>query len=557
MPKNPPQKTSQQRLQQGAQQPTAAQWWQRHLLNGTDLSDLDLGAGNTLPDIWCHNWSAEPEREVIHDAKHGWLNAGQLAQSVELTSQKLRELGVSTGDRVLLSAPNSSELVVAHVALLLLGAVIVPINPGYQRNEVIQIVHRTAPVVALASDEIRVDWDKWIAEARHTTVPIWSDVVEICREPANQSPNTNARKSTQAAEISPHSGALLIFTSGSTGSPKAALLSQANLLASVRSIELAWRWSSDDTLLLTLPLSHMHGLGVGLYGTLTTGARLVLQDGFEAATALAAIKTHSATMFFGVPTIYTRLLESGSLAELASLRLCVCGSAPLSVDTHHEIFKKTGHHILERYGMTETAMLVSNPYDGERRPGTIGFPLPGVEVRLAEETNEIQVRGPSVFAGYWNADQASATAQTTTQANNTFVDGDWFCTGDVGEISADGYVSIVGRLKEIIITGGFNVHPREVEETICQHPGVSECAIAGEPDNKWGEVVAAYVVLEKSTAAGSQQVDLAELREFLVDRLANYKRPQRCYVLAELPRNALGKVQRHLLSPDAASTTAN
>ncbi len=689
--------------QPGTKQPTAEQWWQRHLPSGADLSDIDLAAGDTLPAIWCDNWSAEPEREVIHDAKHGWLRAGQLAQSVQLASQRLSELGVSAGDRVLLSAPNSSELVVAHVALLLLGAVIVPINPGYRQNEVMQIVHRTRPVAALVSDEIRADWDAWITEVNaseddtasanaseaasetakaQTVVPVWSDIVEastaeidtaetstsetglaetstveICYDPTGQSPSDTGlgvgRDPKQAnlvlaAKISPYNSALLIFTSGSTGSPKAALLSHANLLASVRSIELAWRWSSDDTLLLTLPLSHVHGLGVGLYGALTAGAKVVLQDGFAADAALAAIKAHNATMFFGVPTIYTRLLESGALpepssqgegelskladaasatsstatsqgegefGELASLRLCVSGSAPLSADTHREIFEKTGHRILERYGMTETIMLVSNPYDGERRPGAIGFPLPGVELRLAAETNEIQVRGPNVFSGYWNDDQATAAASAQTSsaagpvadtqassvadtqassaagpvadteastaansaasseasaaaspvANNAFVDDGWFCTGDVGEISTDGYVSIVGRLKEIVITGGYNVHPREVEEAICQHPGVAECAIAGEPDNKWGEVVAAYLVLaegsvavaESSAAARSQTVDLAELRDFLADRLASYKRPQRCYVVTELPRNALGKVQRHLLSPAVTTSISD
>ncbi len=499
-----------------------------------------LSAGGTLPAVWHANWTAAPDRDLIHDSTYGWLTAGQIARSVAECVARLAGLGVAASDRVLLSAANSTELVVAHVALLSMGAVVVPINPSYQRAELIHIAEQTQPVLALLGDDIAESWSGWLGAA--VAVPSWAEVVSASVA-AGIAPGPTQATPTPAA-LSPTDGALLIFTSGSTGTPKAALLSHANLLASVRSIELAWRWTSDDVLFLTLPLSHMHGLGVGLYGTFTCGARVMLSEGFEAGAALDAIKTHKATMFFGVPTMYTRLLESERVGELAQLRLCVSGSAPLPAPVASRFAELTGLHVLERYGMTETSMLVSNPYEGERRPGTIGFPLPGVQLRLAPGSNEIQVRGPNVFGGYWQADAAAPN-----EANETaFVDG-WFCTGDIGEISDDGYVSIVGRSKEIIISGGYNIHPREVEEAIEQHDAVAQCAVAGEPDDKWGEVVAAYVVLGDEAAGAGDAISLAELQEFLSDRLANYKRPQRFYVLGALPRNAMGKVQRHLLKP--------
>ena len=553
--------------------------WHRHLPPGVDPREFDLSAlavGGTLPAVWQANWSADPKRAVLHDTAHGWLTAGQLAQSVGRCAERLGELGVSAGDRVLLSAANCAELVVAHVALLCMGAVVVPINPSYRRNELTHIVQSANPAAALLADDIRDEWREWIsASAASVAVPAWSQTVAVHK---SDGPAAN----TAAAPLAPQDGALLIYTSGSTGSPKAALLSHANLLASVRAIELAWRWTNDDVLLLTLPLSHMHGLGVGLYGTLTAAAKVVIHDAFEAAAVLDAIAAHGATMFFGVPTIYARLLESDRLGELAKpraatspgLRLCVSGSAALPAQAHSNFAERTGLQVLERYGMTETAMLVSNPYDGERRPGTIGFPLPGVQLRLDEDTREILVRGPNVFAGYWQArSQAGADAQASTASGTAFQDG-WFRTGDIGQISPDGYVSIVGRSKEIIISGGYNIHPREIEEAIALHPGVAECAVAGEADAKWGEVVAVYVVPNAASAAepstdepstdetgparpGTDEpgnpgaVDLAELRSFLDGTLAHYKRPQRCYIVAELPRNALGKVQRHLLTGSA------
>jgi len=301
-------------------------------------------------------------------------------------------------------------------------------------------------------------------------------------------------------------------------------------LSSVRGLEIAWRWTSDDILILALPLFHMHGLGVGLHGSLTVGAQVVLLSEFDVDEVLNSINKFQATMFFGVPTMYGRLLDSENVSQLGQLRLCVSGSAPLSAEVHQKIYDATGQQILERYGMTETAMLVSNPYQGERRPNSVGFPLPGVEVRLEGSPAEIQVKGPNVFKGYWER----------PDENRASFDDGWFCTGDLGVVDSDGYLSISGRAKELIISGGFNVYPKEVEDVVSQHEAVQECAVVGVPDAQWGEAVVAFVVADR-------EIDSNELKNFVGERLAHYKRPQQTHRVDSLPRNALGKVQKHRL----------
>jgi malonyl-CoA/methylmalonyl-CoA synthetase len=337
--------------------------------------------------------------------------------------------------------------------------------------------------------------------------------------------------------------ALIIYTSGTTGRPKGVPLSHGNLLASAHAVRIAWRWQPDDHLALALPLFHVHGLGVGLHGTLVTGARATLIPRFEPGLIADAITGFGgdagATMLFGVPTMYHRLAESSALGSLARLRLAVSGSAPLPAELHKAIRAGSGQVVLERYGMTETIMLVSNPYEGERRPGTVGFPLPGVDLRLAPReggTAEIEVRGLNVIDGY--LDNPSATAEAFT------ADG-WLRTGDLGTLDDDGYLRISGRAKELIITGGYNVYPREVEEVLLAYPGVADAAVAGAPSEKWGETVVAYVV----AAPGADPEALcAQLATWCEEKLVAYKRPREWKVIDSVPRNALGKVLRHQLS---------
>jgi malonyl-CoA/methylmalonyl-CoA synthetase len=276
----------------------------------------------------------------------------------------------------------------------------------------------------------------------------------------------------------------------------------------------------------------MHGLGVGLHGTLHAGGSAVLYRGFEPGVLLSDIERHSVTLFFGVPTLYHRLAGHREAQRLCPLRLCVSGSAPLPAALHREIEQATGQRVLERYGMTETLMLVSNPFDAQRRPGTVGLPLPGVEVRLEGSPAEIQVRGPNVFSGYWERPEANREA---------FTKEGWFKTGDLGSVDADGYLSIVGRAKELIISGGYNVYPREVEDVLRTHPSIEDVAVVGEPSNEWGERVVAYAVTRGA-------LDLADLRASIGDQLAPYKHPRNLHRLEALPRNALGKVQKHRLA---------
>ncbi|MBA2498035.1 MAG: AMP-binding protein, partial [Acidimicrobiia bacterium] len=335
---------------------------------------------------------------------------------------------------------------------------------------------------------------------------------------------------------SPADVGLLVFTSGTTGTPKGVPLTHANLLASSASVEHAWRWTPEDRLVLSLPLFHVHGLGVGLHGTLLAGASAVLLPRFDVDTVLDAAAATAATLLFGVPTMWVRLAASARAGELGRLRLCVSGSAPLDPATVAALAERTGSPVLERYGMTETGMLVSNPYAGERRPGSVGLALPGVEVRLeprdgddeAEPASEILVRGPNVFGGYLDGTVPAFTGEG------------WFPTGDLGRADDDGYLRIVGRAKDLIISGGFNVHPREVEDVLRAHPAVTDVAVVGRPDPEWGERVVAHIVAADPIAE-------AALLAWTHERLAPYKRPRQVVFVDELPRNAMGKVVRSAL----------
>ena len=489
--------------------------WHRHLPRGSEQSEVELLAGATLPSVWVSQWREEPQRDVIHDPEIGWVHGQELLDRSEVVARQLGHAGVEPGDRVLLSATSSVELVVAHVAILRLGAVVMPTNGAYRAEEVQHVVSDARPKVAIVEQP---EWSEWIHSADPSVV-VTSPSVELEIGPTTRLDRTETANP-----------ALIGYTSGTTGRPKGAVLSHGNLLASVRGLEIAWRWTSDDTLILALPLFHMHGLGVGLHGSLAVGAKAVLLPEFNVDEVLDSIKTFEATMFFGVPTMYSRLLESPKANELGQLRLCVSGSAPLAAELHQSIHRVTGQHVLERYGMTETAMLVSNPYEGERRPGSVGFPLPGVEVRLEGDPAEIQVKGPNVFSGYWERPDENTEA---------FIDG-WFRTGDLGALDPEGYLSIVGRAKELIISGGFNVYPREVEDVISEYDPIQECAVVGIPDEEWGEVVVAFVVADR-------KIEDEEIKDFVGERLAHYKRPRRTYTVETLPTNALGKIQKHRL----------
>jgi malonyl-CoA/methylmalonyl-CoA synthetase len=492
--------------------------WEAHLPPGVSADGLDLTAKGTLPAAWAAVWAISPRAPILFDEQQGWITAAELEEASRSVAGRLQAAGLGAGDRMLFSAESSARLVIAHVAALRSGIVVVPVNTAYREREIAHIVHNARPLAALLDADDRANWVR--AAAGRRMLVVGPDVDLPDRQPA------------LLDAAGPNDPALVGYTSGTTGSPKGAVLSHGNLLAGSESVGLAWRWTSADRLVLALPLFHAHGLCVGLHGTLLAGASAVLVPRFDVDAVLDAAVAYQASMFFGVPTMYHRLAQSSRVSELARLRVCVSGSAPLPVELHEAIAQRGGQRVLERYGMTETLMLLSNPYDGERRPGSVGFPLPGVQVRLDAQEGEIQVRGPNVFAGYW--EHPGATSES-------FIDG-WFRTGDLGAVDPDGYVRILGRSKELIISGGLNVYPREVEEVLLAHPDVAEVAVVGTPSDEWGETVTAFVV-----PAGDRP-RAEPLLAFAAAQLAPFKRPRLVHFVDRLPRNALGKVLRDELA---------
>jgi malonyl-CoA/methylmalonyl-CoA synthetase len=451
----------------------------------------------------------------LRDVDGRWLTSLELEELTRHAAGRLLAAGLRRGDRLVLSGATSSGLVIAYVGALRAGLVVVPLNTAYTEAEVTRIVRAARPAAAALDDDRRADW---VRRTAGDSIPITS--IDLSHLPP---PQPDARVDLARSDDT----ALLVYTSGTTGQPKGAPLTHGNLLASATAVSLAWRWTPDDQLLLTLPLFHLHGLGVGINGSLCAGGSIVLRAKFDAADA-AAHAGGGATLFFGVPTMYERLATTGSAAQLSRLRLLVSGSAPLPASLAIEIAERAGQMPLERYGMTETVMLTSNPYEGERKPGTVGFPLPGVGVRLADENGEVEVSGPNVITGYHGQAEANAEAFTA--------DG-WFRTGDLGEFGPDGYLRLVGRSKDLIISGGYNVHPREVEEALTDHPAVVEVAVVGRPSRRWGEEVTAVVVTHDTITEDA-------LRTHAAERLAPYKVPKRVEFVDQLPRNALGKVLR-------------
>ncbi len=491
-----------------------------HLPAGMLAEGVNLGANGTLPAAWSRVWARSPSCPTLFDQRYGWMTAAEVEDATRRVAGRLQAAGLEPGVRMLFSAESSLELVIAHLGALRSGIVVVPANTAYREREVAHIVNDARPAAALVDSDDRA---RWVRAAAGSETLVVSPEVDL--------PDCEPAFLDAAAPDDP---ALIGYTSGTTGSPKGAVLSHANLLAGCESVGLAWRWTAADRLVLALPLFHVHGLCVGLHGTLLAGASAVLLPRFDVGAVLDASAEHAASMFFGVPTMYHRLAQSPRVGELARLRLCVSGSAPLPGELHHTLAERGRQQVLERYGLTETLMLVSNPYDGERRPGSVGFPLPGVELRLSDgQEGEIQVRGPNVFAGYWARPEATA---------ESFTNG-WFRTGDLASMDADGYIRILGRSKELIISGGLNVYPREVEEVLLAHPDVAEVAVVGTPSDEWGEVVTAFVVRADS------EVTAESLLAYAGERLAPFKRPRLIHFVATLPRNALGKVLKHELAP--------
>jgi len=464
--------------------------------------------GSTLPEVWARRWASAPAATVLVD---GWgggaVDGAGLEWRTARAASALARRDVGPGDRVLWQARATLESAVALLAVLRAGAVLVPVSPSARGPEVAHVVDDAGPVLALVQERD----DAGDLGAR---VPVLS-LDELAREAEQAGPGA-------APRLRPGDDALVVYTSGTTGKPKGAVHTHASLLAGSQALSTAWGWAPEDRLILCLPLFHVHGLCAGLFGTLAAGASAVVFDRFDESAVLGAVP--AGTMLFGVPTMYHRLAASGRAHELAGLRLCVSGSAPLAADLWHRLAVE-GVEVLERYGMTETLLTLSNPLDGERRPGSVGVPLPGVEAAVedpdAEGVGELMVRGPSLCRGYWGRVPPAP--------------GEWFATGDLVSVADDGYVTVRGRRTELIITGGHNVYPAEVEAVLARHPGVVEVAVVGMPSEEWGETVVAFVVGDP---------DPASLDELASAELAPFKRPRQVRLVDALPRNALGKVVR-------------
>jgi malonyl-CoA/methylmalonyl-CoA synthetase len=493
--------------------------WAIHLPPHVRWQDVDLLSGKSVPAVTAGWAELDPGGPILYQDGEGWLTRAELQHRSATIAGRFAAAGLHRGDRVLFSATASPSLVVAHLAALRSGLVVVPANTEYRQAELLHIATDAGIRAAVMERELNAG------------VLVVGPDVELPDAPP---PPLDSHE--------PGDLAMICYTSGTTGRPKGAALTHGNLLASAEAVRLAWRWTPADRLVLALPLFHAHGLLVGLHGTFVAGGSAVLLPRFEPGAVADAVTAHDATLFFGVPTMYRRIAASPRAGDLRRLRLCVSGSAPLPADLHAELRERTGQVVLERYGLTETLMLTSNPYDGERRAGTVGFPLPGVEIRLAgqsagewaaDTSGEILARGPSLFRGYWGDPASSAAA---------FDDG-WFRTGDIGGRDREGYLRIVGRAKEVIITGGLNVYPREVEDIMVGHPAVADVAVVGLPSDEWGEEVTAFVVPRPG-----RQLEGDELIGFARRHLARFKCPRQVRIVQSLPRNALGKVLREELS---------
>lgn len=468
------------------------------------------------------------------------ISGAEFHTTIARAANALRAAGVQAGDRVAVQIAKSPEALALYAASVSIGAVFLPLNPAYTPPEVGYFLNDAAPRLFIC-DPAKADA---LAEVARQTTLKTLDAKGAGSFGADmaQADWQFVPEARRAADL-----AAILYTSGTTGRSKGAMLTHDNLLSNAQTLADLWRFTPQDVLLHALPIFHTHGLFVASNVSLLTGGQMIFLSGFDVETVLRLLP--QATALMGVPTFYTRLLEDARFdrALTAHMRLFVSGSAPLLADTHRQFQDRTGQSILERYGMTETNMNTSNPYEGERRAGTVGLPLPGVELRIMADGAEvaqgavggIEVRGPNVFAGYW---------QMPEKTREELRPDGWFITGDLGQVDADGYVQIVGRAKDLVISGGFNIYPIEVELALDDHPDVLESAVIGLPHPDFGEAVFAVLVAQKGKTLDAQAV-LASLS----DRLARFKQPKAAVVLAELPRNTMGKVQKAALRASYAA----
>lgn len=481
---------------------------------------------------------ADPDATAIETATGERISYADLVARAGRMANALAGLGVGPGDRVAAQVEKSVEAIVLYLGTVRAGGVFLPLNTGYTPAEIDYFVGDAEPAVFVCDPVRREALQASADKAGAKLVTLDASGKGTLTDAADAAPSSFATVERTADDL-----AALLYTSGTTGRSKGAMLTHGNLVSNTRALIETWRFTASDVLIHALPIFHTHGLFVATNVTLFSGASMVFLPKFDPDRIFALMSR--ATVLMGVPTFYVRLLEDDRLNAdaVAHMRLFVSGSAPLLAETHREWQARTGHAILERYGMTETNMNASNPYDGDRVAGTVGLPLPGVEIIVTDpdtgaelaqgEIGMIEVRGPNVFRGYWRMPEKTAAELR---------DSGFFITGDLGKIDERGYVHIVGRGKDLIITGGYNVYPKEIETELDAIPGVVESAVIGVPHRDFGEGVTAVIV-----PVGGVTLEESAILKDIETRLAKFKLPKRVLFVDALPRNTMGKVQKNLL----------
>ncbi len=466
------------------------------------------------------------------------LSHNAFLQQAAQIANAVTGLGLSAGDRVAVQVEKSPEALALYAACVQAGLIFLPLNTAYTEDELAYFIENSGASLIVCDDSRQSGLSAIASRLGAQVETLNADGSGSLNDKAGDCPasfDTVDRKTDDLAAF--------LYTSGTTGRSKGAMLTQDNLLSNAQTLVKEWRFTSDDVLLHALPIFHTHGLFVATNVTLAAGGSMIFLPKFDLDQVIEWLPR--ATSMMGVPTFYTRLLDDARFTrDLAQhMRLFISGSAPLLAETHVQFENRTGHRILERYGMTETNMNTSNPYEGERRAGTVGFPLPGVELKVTDpdsgntlpngEIGQIEVRGPNVFKGYWQMPEKTAAELRK--------DG-FFITGDLGKIDEDGYVHIVGRNKDLIISGGYNIYPKEIELVLDEQPGVLESAVIGVPHPDFGETVVAVLVAQPGATP-----DTGAIMENVGQSLARFKHPRSIEVIDELPRNTMGKVQKNIL----------
>ncbi len=496
---------------------------------------------NHLFDGLLQNANLERAFAQLDDGR--WYTYSHVMEVSARFANMLVKCGVQPGDRVAAQVPKSIEALMLYLGTVRAGGVFLPLNNAYTASEVEYFLDNAGPRIFVCDPARRPEFEALSDKlgVRLETMGVWKN------------PETSAGSLLDAGVVAepefdtvdrgPDDLAAILYTSGTTGRSKGAMLTHDNLLSNALVLKDLWGFTEDDVLLHALPIFHTHGLFVATNTMMVAGGRMIFLPGFKVDQVIECLP--GATAMMGVPTFYTRLLDDDRFTRelTAHMRLFVSGSAPLLAETHIEFEQRTGHRILERYGMTETNMNTSNPYDGERRAGTVGFPLPGIDLRVCNpdtgeelgkgEIGVIEVKGPNVFAGYW---------QMPEKTREEFRDDGFFISGDLGKVDDDGYVHIVGRAKDLIISGGYNIYPKEIELLLDEQQGVLESAVIGVNHPDFGEGVVGVIV-----PSNGQVVSEDAILSAISDKIARFKQPKKIYVVDELPRNTMGKVQKNIL----------